>query len=57
VERFIEDEIIPIESEVLAKAYKGGEGSWEEHPILEELKIKAKEVRLGGGGRRRGMGD
>jgi len=42
VEEFIEKEVIPVEKEVLAQGYKGGEDSWKEHEVLEVLKEKAR---------------
>ncbi len=46
VERFVNEEIIPVEHEVLGQGYGSGDDRWSESPALDTLKEKAKALGL-----------
>ena len=46
VKTFIDEKVMPIETEVLSQGYNGGDDEWKEHPLLDGVKEEAKKAGL-----------
>ncbi|GMH49695.1 hypothetical protein TL16_g00583 [Triparma laevis f. inornata] len=46
VKTFIDEKVMPIETEVLSQGYNGGDDEWKEHPLLDGVKAEARAAGL-----------